>query len=326
MTEKELSTVTQSVGASSLSVGEQFRQARENLGLTLDAAAKKATLRPNILEHIENNEFSHKKIPATFMKGYVRSYAKVLKLPESVWANAVPNFGDTPKHDFNRTSRADSVTNPHSNSRWVGYLTTFVVLAVVGMTALWWWENYQQSNNERESLVQNYAPATTENTSSASTAESNVSSTSNNIPTLEVASNNQGAPTAVNVEKDAQPAVIAPLPQTEPVTATEPAESVQPVTASAVENSTVSQPESQPVAVNGDLQIEITAATSWITVKDAKRKNLAQKEYKQGEILSFDGQGPYALTIGAPANVKITYKGEAYPLKIDGRVARIKLQ
>ena len=31
------------------------------------------------------------------------------------------------------------------------------------------------------------------------------------------------------------------------------------------------------------------------------------------------------LIIGAPGNVRITYKGEAYPLTVDGRVAKFKL-
>ena len=52
---------------------------------------------------------------------------------------------------------------------------------------------------------------------------------------------------------------------------------------------------------------------------------LAQKEYKQGDVLNFSEGEPYSLIIGAPANVKITYKGEAFPLTVDGRVAKFKL-
>ena len=39
---------------------------------------------------------------------------------------------------------------------------------------------------------------------------------------------------------------------------------------------------------------------------------------------TFNGND-YALIIGAPGNVRITYKGEAYPLTVDGRVAKFKL-
>ena len=53
--------------------------------------------------------------------------------------------------------------------------------------------------------------------------------------------------------------------------------------------------------------------------------SIDKKEYKKGEILSFDHKGPYSVIIGAPSNVKITYKGEDYPLKVDGRIAKFKL-
>ena len=92
----------------------------------------------------------------------------------------------------------------------------------------------------------------------------------------------------------------------------------QPTEPQAAENTTA--------AANGELQIEVTGANCWITVRDGSRKVLAQKEYKQGEILTFNEGAPYSLTIGAPGNVKITYKGELYPLKVDGRVARFKLE
>ena len=90
---------------------------------------------------------------------------------------------------------------------------------------------------------------------------------------------------------------------------------------SAVENPAISE---TPTTAKGDLVIEITKNSSWISVKDQNRKVLAQKEYKQGEVLTFNGND-YALIIGAPGNVRITYKGEAYPLTVDGRVAKFKL-
>ncbi|MDG2958211.1 RodZ family helix-turn-helix domain-containing protein [Exercitatus varius] len=301
-------------------LGEQFRQARENLGLSLEAAAKKLNLRAQVLQCIENNEFAQKSIPATFMQGYVRSYAKLVKLPESVWKGAVPSFGEIPKNDLSRAARVDKAINPHSshNNRWIGYFTTIILLFVAGMTALWWWENYQQSNKERETLVQNYTPIETASEPSkeplpevqapAAPAEASADTPAQSEQSTAAATLTDSS--QVN-ETNTQPAVEAPNAQNN--------------NQSAVENSDVFQTAEQPAA-DGDLQIEITAATSWISVKDAKRKVLAQKEYRQGETLNFKDGAPYAVIIGAPGNVKITYKGENYPLKVDGRVAKFKLQ
>lgn len=60
-------------------------------------------------------------------------------------------------------------------------------------------------------------------------------------------------------------------------------------------------------------------------MRGAKNKRLAEKLYNNGETLSFNENEQYRLTIGAPANVKVYYKGQEVPLKIDGRVARIRL-
>ena len=50
-------------------------------------------------------------------------------------------------------------------------------------------------------------------------------------------------------------------------------------------------------------------------MKDQNRKVLAQKEYKQGEVLTFNGD-EYALIIGAPSNVRITYKAKRIRLQL----------
>ena len=298
------------------------------------------------------------------------------------------------------------MTNPYSSlGRWVGYLTVIVILVAAGMTALWWWENYQQSNTERDNLVQNYVPseqksvseqptsntqteqlqaAQTENTSAVNSADISddlakaegagvvVTPPTENTPPTTV---EQPVETAATTASVAEPTVetVSTAPTTDTSVTSNITETTPPVvvTSPAIDNSTLAQVgqsdrtdvpvvlqmpqentaqamlmqhtaqtvqnavensiensvENQPVtAVDGDLQIEITGDSCWVTVRDGKRKPLAQKEYKKGEILTFNEGAPYSLTVGAPGNVKITYKGQPYPLKVDGRVARFKLE
>lgn len=295
-----------------LSLGVQFRQAREALNLSLEDVSKTIQLRPSILEQIENDEWVQSHIAPIFMRGYVQSYARFLKLPNEMWQSF--NFGATQKNDLNRNAGAKIEDNPYSTyGRWIGYFTVLVLFIVAGMTGLWWWQNYQQSNAERDTLVQNYQA-----TENAPQAHSVVQTEAVVEKQTEVITEE------VKPEVEIKPIEVPLQAETSSIQLTSVV--TQDVIATTGENPK-SVVENQPVSeVKGDLQIEIIAASSWITVKDAKRKNLAQQEYKEGDILTFDAQGPYSLTIGAPANVKITYKGEAYPLTIDGRVARIKLQ
>ena len=292
-----------------LSPGEIFRQARENLNLSLEDVAKEIALRPSILQQLENNEFIQKSTPAIFVKGYVRSYAKFLRLPDSVWESIT--FAENDKNDLSKNARSTREVNQYSShSRWVGRLSIIVLLLVLGMTGLWWWQSYQQNNQERNDLVQSYVAANENNQSATAlvtTEESNktapetapavsqpVEITNNVLP--EIAQEN-AAPQTKNDEKSVS--------------------DIQ----SAVENPSIS-----PAAptVKGDLIVEILNNTSWLSVKDKNRRVLAQKEYKKGEVLTFNGD-EFSLIVGAPSNVRITYKGENYPLKVDGRIAKFKL-
>lgn len=343
-----MNTIVEQTETTEISFGDKLRQTREALNLSLEDVAKTISLRPSILEKLENNEFVQKNVPSTFLRGYVRSYAKFLRIPDAEWANLT--FGEAHKNDLSKNARATlSVNQYSSHSRWVGTLTTIILLAAVGMTGLWWWQNYQKSNEERDNLVQTYVekektaevPVTHSNkipvtvnsqpavSNNGTTPTTPVAETTNNAaaePAVSTTQENQAqtvnaevstaATSAPTVEQAQAPVVEQTLPNTEPTT-----EKTVPDTQSAVENPAISE---APTTAKGDLVIEITKNSSWISVKDQNRKVLAQKEYKQGEVLTFNGND-YALIIGAPGNVRITYKGEAYPLTVDGRVAKFKL-
>lgn len=343
-----MNTIVEQTETTEISFGDKLRQTREALNLSLEDVAKAISLRPGILAKLENNEFVQKNVPSTFLRGYVRSYAKFLRIPDAEWAHLT--FGEAHKNDLSKNARATRSVNQYSShSRWVGTLTTIILLAAVGMTGLWWWQNYQKSNEERDNLVQTYVekektaevPVTHSNkipvtvnsqpavSNNGTTPTTPVAETTNNAaaePAVSTTQENQAqtvnaevstaATSAPTVEQAQAPVVEQTLPNTEPTT-----EKTVPDTQSAVENPAISE---APTTAKGDLVIEITKNSSWISVKDQNRKVLAQKEYKQGEVLTFNGD-EYALIIGAPGNVRITYKGEAYPLTVDGRVAKFKL-
>ncbi|HHF3920644.1 TPA: RodZ domain-containing protein [Haemophilus influenzae] len=292
-----------------LSPGEIFRQTREASNLSLEDVAKEITLRPSILEQLENNEFIQKSTPSIFVKGYVRSYAKFLRLPDSVWENIV--FAETEKNDLGKNARSTRAVNQYSShNRWIGRLTAIVFVIVIGMTGLWWWQSYQQNTQERDDLVQSYVASTENNqpaTALVTTEESNKSAPETAAPVsqpVEITNN-----------------VLPEIAQKNSVSLLKNDEKSVSDIQSAVENPSISP--TLPIA-KGDLVIEILTNSSWISVKDNARHVLAQKEYKQGEILTFNGN-EFSLIVGAPSNVRITYKGENYPLKVDGRVAKFKL-
>ncbi|HDV7288074.1 RodZ domain-containing protein [Pasteurella multocida] len=316
-----MNTATNNIEEKVLTLGEQFRQAREALNLSIEDVSKKISLRPSILQLIETNQLAHKSIPATFMRGYVRSYAKFLKLPESVWVHA--SFGEDHKNDLGKNARATRAVNHYSShNHWIGWLSLLVVLIVAGMTGLWWWENYTQSNAERESLVQHYVDTTPQSSVVQSTpiASSTVlTDTTQNATVLSASS--VAIPTTQTTSSTDLPVTISPV-SDQPITSADVLKAeMEKLDEKSEKNLLLHETVATP---SHELHIEVTGGC-WISVQNESGKILAQKEYKQGDVLTFNEGVTYSLIIGAPANVKITYKGEDYPLKVDGRVARFKL-
>lgn len=306
-----------------LTLGQQLKNAREKLNLSLDKVSSATALKRSVLESLENDIFILPNIPPAFVRGYVRNYLRFLRLPENL-AN-LANYGEVSIPKVETKSATVNTTikrNEKSQRRWVQRLTYLILFVALGMTFTWWWQGYQKDQENRDELVSTSVvtepestPMTNEialtpkaeavvNTMSESTASTTVA---NEIPL--------NTPTPSSSETvSVQPAVEVPV-------VSEPSKVEVPMTETVVANEANSE---QPAVVNNDeLRIELTGQ-SWVTVK-TKNKRLAEKLYNEGEVLSFNNNEQYRLTIGAPANVKIYYKGQEVPLKVDGRVARIRL-
>ena len=63
------------------SFGSALHNQRLSVGLTLSSAAHQLRIRPDILEAIENEDFS-KMPPASYSKSMIAAYGKLLRLNE----------------------------------------------------------------------------------------------------------------------------------------------------------------------------------------------------------------------------------------------------
>ena len=87
-----------------LDVGMTLRKARENMGLSVHDIANRVKFAPRQVEALEANDF--KNLPqTTFLRGFVRSYARMLQLDETVLIAALP--GDSATQVAARTQVVD---------------------------------------------------------------------------------------------------------------------------------------------------------------------------------------------------------------------------
>ena len=336
--------MTESLNTTSeLSLGQQLKQAREALGLSVEDVAKKTNLKKSHIESLENDIFVLQNVAPTFVRGYVRNYVRFLRLPEGLVSSV--NYGEVilPKMLINNAQ--PSKVKQKSQTQWVKYLTIAILLGALGMTLVWWYQDYQKEQANRDQFVIAANQETQQQTTNAAPAKNEIAlpALQTENKTVETAAQPAVEPVKTETPVVEQPVVTAP---TETTAQTESEkQSIQAVenaepTANAESavnvlqqnNVTTEQPVAeeqapqQALPIDALLRIEVTGKESWITVKGASsKKSLAEKLYTSGEVLTFNENEQYRLTIGAPANVKIYYKGEEVPLKIDGRVARIKL-
>lgn len=336
--------MTESLNTTSeLSLGQQLKQAREALGLSVEDVAKKTNLKKSHIESLENDIFVLQNVAPTFVRGYVRNYVRFLRLPEGLVSSV--NYGEVilPKMLINNAQ--PSKVKQKSQTQWVKYLTIAILLGALGMTLVWWYQDYQKEQANRDQFVIAANQETQQQTTNAAPAKNEIAlpALQTENKTVETAAQPAVEPVKPEMPVVEQPVVTTPTETTaqiesekQSIQAVENAEPTANVE-SAVNvlqqnNATTEQPvveeqaPQQALPIDALLRIEVTGKESWITVKGASsKKSLAEKLYTSGEVLTFNENEQYRLTIGAPANVKIYYKGEEVPLKIDGRVARIKL-
>ncbi|MDG6301739.1 RodZ domain-containing protein [Glaesserella parasuis] len=333
-----------------LSLGQQLKNAREALNLTIEDVARKTNLKKIHLEAIENDIFILPSVPPAFVRGYVRNYVRFLRLPETL-VNSV-NYGEVTIPKEVRKAAPIAVKNHKSQMRWVKGLTWIVLLSAVGMTLAWWWQEHQKDQANREQLIVNTTEATAKVAEEPQVApvepqpaptepqQAVTLPAENAVPATPATVAESRTPVAVEQAEPVQSVqtgssrismVISPNSgNVTPQVSTEiavPTQTEQPLNILQATQTEASNQAEEPAqtAVEEELRIEITGAESWITVRTAQNKRLAERLYKAGEVLSFNDNEQYRLTVGAPANVKIYYKGQVVPLKVDGRVARFKL-
>jgi cytoskeleton protein RodZ len=189
-----------------IGIGAQLKTAREAMRLTEKEAAARLHLSSKFILIIENEEFNNAP-PATFMRGYLRSYAKLLNFPEKEINDAITRLGmNTPPTKVATPMLHTPLEgNNERYVRWITYLVAFILVALVGV---WWTSHPHESSEHNKTLplpqmaAPNPAPAA---------APLNLSAPANtNIPSAMNTTNPQQQPAAAMA--NTSPAATSPAP------------------------------------------------------------------------------------------------------------------
>ncbi|EEQ09994.1 Transcriptional regulator, XRE family [Yersinia mollaretii ATCC 43969] len=304
----------------------RLRQAREALGLTQQTVAERLCLKVSTIRDIEEDK-AQANLASTFHRGYIRSYAKLVHLPED---ELLPMLEKQAPIRAAKVAPMQSFSLGKKHKKRDGWLMTFtwlIVLVVLGLTGAWWWQNHQAQQAEivtmadqsSAQLSQNGGqpvPLTDDNSDPAASPDAQ-----SPVVNSQTASTPAASGTAP-VTNSAAPADTANSRVETTTQGTAPAESVvvSPSQAPLPDVSTAQSPlPTADAGVNGaatsagSLVMNFTA-DCWLQVVDASGKTLFSGIQKGGATLNLSGKSPYKLTIGAPGALTITYQGNPVDL------------
>jgi len=127
--------------------GEQLRATREKLGWSIEEVSDQLHLRPARIEELEQNQYGNM-AGATYVQGYLRNYARLLKLDDAV---LLQQYGRI--QALSDGSPAQPLIEPlikghlpHHHDSAARYLWLLLILVVL-MAGGWWWQSQRLARN-----------------------------------------------------------------------------------------------------------------------------------------------------------------------------------
>jgi cytoskeleton protein RodZ len=220
--------------------GMRFQAAREAMNLSEKDAAARLHLKPHIINIIESERFAEGP-PVIFMRGYIRSYGRMLNLPEKDLTQALSqlDFGSaTSTTPAPSQFRIRENTN-NSSSIWS---TAFVALVLTALVGIWWWNAHVRNKPVVDAAA---LPADLMHTVAANPTAAPATPEAN----IAAALNNPAPPTAVPVTTAPTPTVAA----ANPTAAASPTTNPAPTAAAPNYEPKVTEITPQPTAVPAPL-------------------------------------------------------------------------
>jgi cytoskeleton protein RodZ len=266
--------------------GALLYRAREAAGLTIDAVAQQLKLAPRQVRALEQDDYTH--LPGrTFVRGFVRNYARVLHLDPKTVLDALPAGAaepalEAPELQQTAPTMGELPITDHSRPTWTRWAIPLTLAAIVAAAAVYEW---LRPIGEPPAAARKDAPAAVEQPAPPVKQERSGTSLPNPL----------AAPTATSAV-----AVSTPFPA--PVTnANVPVASAAPSTGAAA------------TAAEQSLVIEFRDY-SWTEVRDRGGRVLLSKMNPGGTMQTLSGAPPLEIVIGNAADVSISYKGQPVDL------------
>ncbi|MBI3221728.1 MAG: DUF4115 domain-containing protein [Nitrosomonadales bacterium] len=267
--------------AASASVGRRLREARESLGLSVAEVADQTKFAVRQIEALEADDFEH--LPEmTFVRGFVRSYAKLLHLDAEALFALLPRTSMAPQPLVSSSVGVPFPTAQSGQRINLVWLGGALLLAVLIVAFVVWQYTRPVANNEPAKVETPLALPEEVQAMGAAPAQTAVAEP---VAPSPVAAQ-PAAPATVPVSKSASPAPASP-------------------TASAAGNAAANPAVTPSDAGKPSALRLVFDEESWTEIRNRDDKIISSQVNPRGSELKLDGRAPFSLVIGHAASVHL---------------------
>ena len=290
--------------------GAILKEARETGGLTEQQVADKLNFRLRLVQNIEVDIFD-RSLPEAFNRGYLKSYAKLVNISETVVLNSYDQLAEVQSQcaGMQSFSKGTEKQAEHKLLMWITYLILAIFLTA---TVVWWLQTPSEQPEPIEAENVNLvakASATNETNNNIPTTTSAITNESN-LDDSGVTENNavsEGETFDVNDELNTS---------TENATNTETVnietEQLDNGVSSAIPSETVESSNDESITEESETSLIANVVFTfsgdcWVNIYDATGERIAWGVKKSGYVMKISGQAPFSITLGKPELVAIDY-------------------
>jgi len=306
-----------------ISPGSMLQEAREKLALSQEDIANKLNFRASLVANMELDIFDAA-IPATFNRGYLVSYAKLVSVDvEDILASYdVLGAANIQRSEMQSFSKQTVKEAEHSRVMWLSYL---ILIVLVGLTALWW----QQDNKQSATVVIDTSVSKGAQTEKANQVKQSRTDIQTGNQTVNPVDNTEIEPQPLDsdatAEQNGQSSNIIESEESIKVLAVPALERETQAGQATFQSLNTEQNQTQSPLISK--AVFTFSGDCWVNIYDATGERIAWGIKKSGYVMHIEGASPLRITLGKPELASIVFNEEAVDMSTfeHGNIAKFTL-
>jgi cytoskeleton protein RodZ len=287
----EINTTTNSEtkNDSSETVGNVLRKKREVIGLSIDNIANQLNLDPKLIESLEKNDYVKFNIE-TYIKGYLRAYAKVLDLDGDTIINLYKE--SNPEKTPEILPNVKPKTQRNSGDKSVKLFSYIIALTVAVSILVWYQNNFLVQPPEENLNITNIK--TYENT--------NINGVDIDYKIINHTNSWQWPINKADTNYESNNNVLEPV--------------VSKTTQDKIENTAdINEVSEHNIQQSNDTIVLNLTGDSWVEIYDEEGGRLFLDLARSGKNYIINGNSPFDILLGAANQVSIEFNGSSVDIE-----------